>query len=88
MSSGREIELPRDVARYLPLTQFALELFGWRSGLHTWPGIITIGFDIPVYLVEWPGSGGGSGGLCDGFRKFGGMCRIWEGEEVRMIKSL
>jgi hypothetical protein len=44
-----------------------------------------MGFDIPVNLVEWPRSGGG---LCDGFREFGGMCWIREGEEVRMVKGL
>lgn len=85
--SGRKIKFTSDIAGYLALAQLALELFGRRSaGPRACAGIITIRFDIPVDLVEWPGSGGS--GLCDGLRKLRGMRWVWEGEEVRMVKSL
>ena len=63
--------------------QLTLELFGWSGGFRAWSRV-TILFDIPVDLVKWPRSGG----LCAGFRELGGMCRVREGEEVRMTKSL
>jgi hypothetical protein len=82
--SGREIKFARDIARYVMTAQLTLKLFGWSGGLHAWSGV-TILFYIPVDLVQWPRSGGG---LCAGFRELGGMCRVREGEEVRMTKSL